>query len=51
MENQKISFEKTKFNRTKVVIPKFLYRNDLPMEMVEEIKNFLLHIQKKYRVE
>lgn len=51
MENKKISFERVEFKRTKVVIPKFLYRNDLPMELVNEIKTFFLHIQEKYRIE
>lgn len=51
LENKKISFERVEFKRTKVVIPKFLYRNDLPMELVSEIKTFFLHIQEKYRVE
>jgi len=51
LENKKISFERVEFKRTKVVIPKFLYRNDLPMELVNEIKTFVLHIQEKYRIE
>lgn len=50
LENKKISFERVEFKRTKVVIPKFLYRNDLPMELVNEMKTFLLHIQEKYRL-
>lgn len=50
LENKKISFERVEFKRTKVVIPKFLYRNDLPMELVSEIKTFFLHIQEKYRL-
>ena len=51
LDNQKISFERVKFNRTKIILPKFLYRTDLPMEAVQEIKNFFLHIKEKYRIE
>ena len=37
-------------NFTKVVIPKFLYRTDLCMDAVEEIKTFFKHIEEKYRL-
>lgn len=51
LENHKLTFEKTKFSRSKIPIPKFFYRTDLPMELVIEVKNFLLHIKEKYRIE
>ena len=51
MQNQKLYFERKNFGRTKVVIPKFLYRMDLCMEAVEEIKTFFKHIEEKYRLQ
>lgn len=50
MEKQKIEFERFDFRRTKVIIPKFMYRLDLPYEMIEETKIFFLHLQEKYRL-
>ena len=50
MQNQKLYFEKESFTRRKVVIPKFMYRTNLCMEAVEEIKTFFKHIEEKYRL-
>jgi len=51
LENKKLYFQKIKFSRAKVPIPKFMYRNDLPMELVTEVKQFFQHIKEKYRIE
>ncbi len=51
LENKKLYFEKIKFSRAKIPIPKFMYRVDLPMELVMEVKQFFLHIKEKYRIE
>lgn len=50
LEKQKIEFSRFDFKRTKIIIPKFMYRTDLPMEMIEETKKFFLHLQEKYRL-
>ena len=50
MKNYKITFNRFDFRRTKVVIPKFMYRLDLPEEAVEETKKFFLHLKEKYRL-
>ena len=50
MKNYKITFNRFDFRRTKVVIPKFLYRLDLPEEAVEETKHFFQHLKEKYRL-
>lgn len=50
IKNQKITFTRFDFRRTKIVIPKFMYRLDLPPEAVEESKQFFLHLQEKYRL-
>lgn len=50
MEKQKIEFIRTDYRRSKIIIPKFMYRLDLPKEMLEEIRKFFLHLQEKYRL-
>lgn len=50
MQNQKLEFTRVEFKRSKVQIPKFLYKTDLPMELVEEVKSFFLYLQEKYRI-
>ena len=50
MEKRKIDFTRFDYRRTKVRIPKFLYRMDLQPEMIEETNRFFLHLQEKYRL-
>ena len=50
MKEQKIEFIKVNYKRTKISIPKFMYRIDLPPEMVEEARKFFLHLKEKYRI-
>ena len=50
MKEQKIEFIKVNYKRTKIAIPKFMYRIDLPPEMVEEARKFFLHLKEKYRI-
>ena len=50
LRNQKLYFERENFKKTKVIIPKFMYRTDLCMEAVEEINTFFKHIEEKYRL-
>lgn len=50
LENEKIEFTRFDFRRSKVIIPKFMYRMDLQPEMIEETNRFFLHLQEKYRL-
>ena len=50
IQERKIDFVKYAFNRKKVIIPKFMYRTDLPMQLVDESKRFFLHLQEKYGI-
>ena len=49
MKNEKIEFERFDFRRTKVIIPKFLYRLDLPQELIEETNKFFARLKERYR--
>lgn len=50
LENEKIEFTRFDFRRSKIIIPKFMYRMDLQPEMIEETNRFFLHLQEKYRL-
>lgn len=50
MEEQKIEFTRVNYKRSKIIIPKFMYRLDLQPEMIEETRRFFLHLQEKYRL-
>lgn len=50
MKNEKIEFERFDFRRTKVIIPKFLYRLDLPQELIEETNKFFSRLKERYRL-
>ena len=50
LENEKIEFTRFDFRRSKIIIPKFMYRLDLQPEMIEEANRFFLHLQEKYRL-
>lgn len=50
LENEKIEFTRVDFRRSKIIIPKFMYRMDLQPEMIEETNRFFLHLQEKYRL-
>lgn len=50
IKKEKIEFVKCKFSRKKIIIPRFMYKNDLPMEMVDECKSFFVYLQEKYRL-
>ncbi len=50
MKNQKIEFIKFEHKRKKIIIPKYLFRNDLDTDIIEEINRFFRHIEEKYRL-
>lgn len=50
MNKQKIDFKRVEFKRKKVIIPKFMYNNNLHPEMIEEVNKFFLHLKEKYRL-
>jgi RNA-directed DNA polymerase len=50
MENQKITFSKNKTKKGKVVLPKYLFKDDIPSEAKYEIEDFFEKIKIKYKL-
>lgn len=50
MKEQRIEFTRFDYRRSKVIIPKFMYRINLQPEMIEESRRFFLSLKEKYRL-
>ena len=50
MENQKITFCKENKKKSKVLLPKFLFKNDLPKDAILELEEFFKKIKTKYEL-
>ena len=50
MKNQKLYFERENYTRGKVIIPNFIYRIDLSMEVVNKTNQFFKYMEETYRL-